>query len=321
MNTYFSTFIPGLGEVVKNQLSKDLHDFSTNLLYDGLIVYRSNSPIQKVKELKYLNNSFLLLKEFKNLPSKEPLKFMAKQILDKNLGSAPLSGKTFRIMFYFANKPVSIQKDLLVKLEEKLASRYKQTIDRSNPNQEFWFLYRKEGLGLFGFRLTKHPDYKKILTKGQLRPELANLLCLVSQPKESDVVLDPFAGSGSIAIERKRFPYTKVISGDIKTTNLEIKRLDVLKMAGVKPESIDKIITDPPWGISVGKELDLPDFYSKMLDKFSLVLKPKGSAVILIGNKVVFEEVLNNANKLNLTKKYDILVSGKKAAIYKLTRA
>lgn len=321
MNTYFSTFIPGLGDVVKEQLSKDSNNLYADLLLDGIIVYRSDSSIQEIKRLRYLNNSFLFLKKF-DLPStKNPLEFMVQQVLKDNLTSIPLSGNTFRIMFYLANEPVSIPKILLGRLEEKIINQYKLKVDRTNPDQEFWFLYRAEGCGLFGLRLTKHPDWKKVLLKGQLRPELASLMSIISEPVPNDIVLDPFAGSGAITSERKLFPHKKVLSGDIKPLNRGIQKIDALNMTAViNSNSIDKIITDPPWGISVGKELNLYDFYKKMLEEFVRILKSNGLAIILIGKKEIFEEVLNNNQKLNLASKYNILVSGKKAAIYKLIR-
>jgi len=92
-------------------------------------------------------------------------------------------------------------------------------------------------------------------------------------------------------------------------------------LIGFKSGSIDKIITDPPWGISVGTDLNLLDFYSKMLTEFRRVVKTNGRLIILMGNKEIFEKVLKSYfSDFKLEEKYDILVSGKKASVYKLIR-
>lgn len=72
MTTYFSTFISGLGEFIAEQLKKDLDAVEINLLLDGLVVYKSSSPVEKIKQLRYLNNSFQLLGNINVIPAEEP---------------------------------------------------------------------------------------------------------------------------------------------------------------------------------------------------------------------------------------------------------
>ena len=293
MNTYFSTFIPGLGAVIKNQLEKQLENFNLELLLDGLIVYSSDSDIEKIKSLKFLNNSFIKLDPQDKIPVK--------------------LGQTFRVVFSKENELVKVNNERLTKIENKIAKLNNLKIDRANPDFEFWFFKRSEGHKFTGVRITKHPDYKTILAKGQLRQKLADILCLLSNPQKFDVVLDPFAGSGAIGVARENYSYTNIISEDLKTG------FDATNMVKISDQSIDKIITDPPWGISMGLNLNLPDFYHKMLSEFYRVLTPNGLAVILMGNKEVFKNALDRFSKFKLEKQYNILVSGKKAAVYKLT--
>lgn len=299
--TYFSTFIPGLGDVVVSQLKKQLLNFKQEFLSDGLVIYSSDSDIAKIKQLRFLNNSFLKLNEDLRFPYK--------------------LGETFRVVFSKENELAKINRERLSRIEDKVARINSLEINRANPDFEVWFLERSEGVKLIGLRLTKHPDYKTILAKGQLRPELANLLCLIADVGSEDVVLDPFAGSGAISDECRNFLHKEIIAGDISLRNERIVKIDATKMSSVLDKTIDKIVTDPPWGVSVGVNLDLPSFYSQMLGEFYRVLKPDGVAVVLIGDKELFEAVLEKYfNKFNLENKYDILVSGKKAAIYKLRK-
>lgn len=287
---YFSTFISGLSEIIKARLEKELLNLNIDLLLDGLVVYSTDDEVSKIKTLRFFNNSFLL-----QSPKK---KFVS------------VSGKTFRVVFSKENELISVNKERLSKIENKIAKLNNLTVDRANPDFEFWFLKRREGQEFTGIRLTRHPDYKTVLAKGQLRPELADILCYLSDPQKTDIILDPFAGSGAIGMARKNYPYDKIFSQDIKIG------FDATNMTDILDKSINKIITDPPWGISVGLDLNLPDLYFKLLSEFHRVLKPDGIAVVLMGNKDTFEKILLDFPTFKLINKYNILVSGKKASIY-----
>lgn len=56
-----------------------------------------------------------------------------------------------------------------------------------------------------------------------------------------------------------------------------------------------------------------------MLNEFSRTLKPEGLLVILTARKETLEKAMNQNKIFNLQAKYDVLVSGKKAAIYKIS--
>jgi tRNA G10 N-methylase Trm11 len=81
-------------------------------------------------------------------------------------------------------------------------------------------------------------------------------------------------------------------------------------------------VTDPPWG-QFSQIDNLQDFYIKMLREFYRVLKIGGIAVVLNGNRELFEELVTAKNigyKFDMVMEYKILVSGKKASIYKLIK-
>lgn len=45
---------------------------------------------------------------------------------------------------------------------------------------------------------------------------------------------------------------------------ITVEKWDALHLENFENESIDKIVTDPPWGLHLGKHLDLQMFYSKI---------------------------------------------------------
>jgi 23S rRNA G2445 N2-methylase RlmL len=340
MTTYYSSFTSGLSEIIKKSLQQKLGDVNINLVLDGLIIYDSDRPIQQIKQVRFFNNTFLLLHLFKGLRP-DSIPYMMNAILrNPDLVHFPRwavkGNKFFRIMASKENQTVSIDKDALSRLESFFSHRLNMRVNRSKPDVEVWFLERSEGYGLVGIRITHTSTSEKDLQRGELKHELTNMLCLISEPRKEDVFLDPFAGSGAIPTERaKYFPYKEIIASDhdLKAVNKMRSRFlkmglkintgvwDTLNLEAIGNSSIDKIVTDPPWGIFTSQSIkDLEKLYTGMLIEFTRVLKPDGIVVVLMGQKEIFEEVLKENGNLEILEKNDILVSGKKAAIYKLKK-
>lgn len=340
MRTFYSTFITGFSEVVRQALSNNLKDVKIDRLSDGLIIYQTKAEIDTIKKLRFFNNSFFLLNHFPKLGS-NPINEMFRQticnkeLIPKIQAIIPKKKTAFRIMASVENQFVAMDKNLLGRLENIISQERNLVLDRSKPEIEFLFLVRREGYGLFGLRLTRHPSYEKILEKGEIYPELAHLLCLISEPRADDIFLDPFCGSGAIFLARaKGFLYKTIYASDIdkehvnkakikikKYPKIVIEQQDALNLNSFGNNSMDKIVTDPPWGLYSGKELNLNDFYEKMLTELWRVLKINGVMVILVAKKELFETMLNKlSDKLSLLIKYDTLVSGQKAGVYKINK-
>jgi len=342
---YFSTFITGLSSVVELQLNESVKDVSVKSLQDGLIIYSTDTPQDQIAKLPFFNNTFLLIKTFKDVDvnTKSINKIMKQTIEDKNVfyhlnKKIPESTNSFRVVISVGNKMVGPDKNILYRLEDKIIEKLNLQVSKSLPDIELWYFIRREGgTAYFGIRITKHTEYRKILEKGELHPELCNILCYISNPSSNDVFLDPFTGSGAIPIQIfSSFEYKKIIIGDIDTlvikklknklenlggNFIDVEVLDALNLDKIKNESIDKIITDPPWGINVGIDIDLNDFYRKMLLEFYRVLSKIGSIVILVGKKDLFEDILSELkSQFSINSRYDILVSGQKAGLYKLDK-
>jgi tRNA (guanine6-N2)-methyltransferase len=337
MNRYFSTFITGFDQVIKKALKDSIRDAQIELLTDGLVIYKTNSYLGKIKDLEFLNNSFILLRKFDHLSSNSARGIVKDLIKDQSLGKIikkHYSGKKlkFRIRATVKNQFVSIDKNLLRNLEEKIVSAVPNLrVDRSLPDIEILISVRSEGFGLVGIQFSKRPNYEKTLAKGELYPELACILCLISEPNKEDVFFDPFAGHGSIPAQRLNFPFKQIRAGEIDRglqrelvkrfgKKVVVDPADALSLSTVADESIDKIVTDPPWGL-YDTNKDIPKFYTLMFKQFARVLKPAGIMVILTAQKELFTDLLKKYSKqLKLEEEYSTLVSGKKAGVYKLKR-
>ncbi len=331
MCTFASTFIPGFTPFIEDQLRKQVKNIQILNTFDGLIVYKTSSDWDTLKNLKFLNNTYLVICETNNV-NRRVIERMREQL--DVLDNLPKSAKSFRIVISKENEMKPIDSHLRVQLESDISFLSDLKVNRNKPDVEFWFLFRAENYGFFGIRITKHPDYKKVLPAGELRPELANLLCLLAEPDNQDVFLDPFAGYGSITYQRAKIAkYRKIIASDInieraaflKTKlrgfkNIVIDKADALNLTSIGDASIDCVVTDPPWGYYENKDTDFNVFFPQVLNEMNRIIKPGGLLVLMTAKKEEFVSALNNTPAFDLKVKYDILVSGKKAAVYKLIK-
>lgn len=340
MNTYFATFITGTSQFVKEQLT-GLKNISIVKMYDGLVIFYSSRPWRELQNIRYFNNLFLLLEEKGSHKSGKSaveglMNIVARRGIKRStiLHDITKGKRGFKIFVAVENETVSVNRSLLQRVERQIQKESRLRLNIKRPDLEFWFMSRREGVMLFGLRFTKVRKETKQRKKGELRAELAHIICLLSEPKPYDVVCDPFAGHGAIVIERAhQFPYKKICASDIdnflvselkkkigKMKNIQVVQADALHL-DLPDGSINKIITDPPWG----EYRELPNFknfYENMLREFNRILGPDGTMVILIGAKEIFESILQDrfAHTFKIKSKYNILVSGKKAAIYQLIR-
>lgn len=333
MTTYFSTFITGLGDVVKEALRHNFPDIKIISLLDGLVIYQTTSKVDGIRKLRFVNNSYILLLQGRGSIEELISQIMNFKSLDKDIKKL-LPGKriSFRIMGIAENHPLAINKSQLILLERKLATS-ELFVNRSNPHIEFALISRSEGINLFGLRLSRPKSSPDTLYKGQIRPELANLLICLSDPKSEDTFIDPFSGYGSIPIERAAsFPYRTILAGETNSDLVRVlkekariigkyfrvEEMDATNMKSISGESIDKIVTDPPWGKY--SQIEVATLYPQMLTEFARVLKSGGLVVLLVADREFVDKYLLDRSVFRQEASYNILVSGNKAAIYKFRK-
>ena len=239
-----------------------------------------------------------------------------------------LGSKTFRIVTSCENQLVAVDHNVRGAFENFIARRTGLAVERRGGGEEFWVLYRSEGWCFFMRRLSRHPAHEKVLARGELQPELAWLLNFIASPKPDDVCLDPFCGHGSIPFQGiKHFLMKKFyafdsdaeVLEDAKKKFLDCKKVDVADLLKEIPEkSVDCIVTDPPWGIYKEVAGGVEGFYAGFVEKFSKVLKPGGRMVVLTAQREAFENALASCGGWRVGEVWPVLVSGKKAAVYKV---
>ena len=342
LKSYYSTFIPGLLEPVEEALRSALPDSRIVLSLDGLIAYESNERIEVIQKLPFVTNSFAIIKRFagqaaQNIPT-IATGILKDRVLSFHMPVAVKPRNTFRVITSVANQLVPLDNGIMRMLESWITDKTGLQPNRSKPDFEFWLAQRSEGYGFFSLRVSHHKAYDKALQKGELRPELANILCRLSDPTQNELFLDPFCGSGAIPIQRaKFFAQGLVIASDkdernIKSLKERVKNLslqkrvvvrcdDALHLSRYEDRSIHKIVTDPPWGHFVGTNMPIDEFYRAMLSEFARLLRPEGRIVILTAETTAMDVVIERCKHLTVSRKLNILVSGKKASVYVLARS
>jgi len=120
--------------------------------------------------------------------------------------------------------------------------------------------------------------YKQEAGAGTLHPPMAAALARLAHPAPASTVADPFCGDGTIAIETAlSYPATRVLASDIDEVrlghaegnaaragvSLTLRQADAARLPW-PDQSIDAVITNPPWNIAV----DARGLLRRSLDRF-----------------------------------------------------
>ena len=339
--TYASSYISGMGLVVEKALKEQIPDVCIIQNMDGFIIYKTSKK-ENVLSLKFFNNTFLLISKI-NVNNGQTFQQSVNNILNKlkidaNIIKSSINinkQKTFKIIAIDKNQPTNIDYNKIKPLEKYIENNVGIKTSFNKHDLDFVFMKRDDNIIMFLLKLTYNRITEKSLNHGELRPELAYLLSYTSNIKSSDIIMDPFCGYGSIPKQIvKNFKYNMLFASDINETlikklkveyknnnkNLFIKKRDALDLSYFQDSFIDKIITDPPWNIFNKSEKDYSIFYSHMLNEFYRILKNHGTCTLIMGNPKDFESALKTTNFI-LDKKFNILVNGKKANVYKLIKS
>ena len=330
MAEFISSFITGFQHVVEKNLPQILAGVKILHVFDGLIHYQYAGDSHNLDKIIYFNNTFFVLKTMKgkglNFPSLVGAVSSEKKYYLINKG-------TFRVRFQNENQFVKVDKNISKKAEETVLHNSKLHLDRLSPTTEIWYSIRREGFAFCGQLISKREFTEKNLNKGELRPEIAYLICCYADLNQDDVVAEPFCGYGSIPVQLiKKFSFQKLFASDIDkekiSINMQKKQLtdnpqielsvnDAFVLPQIIDRSVDVVITDPPWGYFEQID-DIGEFYKKMFTSFKRILKENGRMIILSARKDEIEKAALEMN-VQILSSLHTLVNGKKASLYKMT--
>lgn len=114
------------------------------------------------------------------------------------------------------------------------------------------------------------------------------------------LVLDPFCGAGTLLVEAAhRFPSARLLGGDWNLPAVEgarknlaavgaearmaVEQADALQLGErLSPASVDLVLSNPPFGLRIGKSIRFVGFFRKLLRGVARVLRPEGRIVLLV---------------------------------------
>jgi 23S rRNA G2445 N2-methylase RlmL len=343
---YVAQCTAGLQDLLASQLKTDrtpgLKIITTE---DGLVFFETSARPVDLIPIAYLSNIFGVIAhcDLPGLGIEDTVRWLSRNP-EQSRGAKRLvtpNERSFRVSVSDEGRLVPGGKHL-GSLMDALAKATGLTHSSHHADTEFWIMRRRSGLCFLCKRLKRRAKTEKDLQRGELRPELAQLLCLLSEPTKVDIFLDPFAGSGAIPFARATHPYNMLYALDadeekVKRLRQEIKlgrnirpRKDSPMIVGVANATnlqrfdegfITKIVTDPPWGLYDSDIGNVGRFYRDLTAELIRITRTGAIIVMLIGDKAVADQLNSDfEGSLKLSARYEILVNGKKASVMKWRR-
>jgi len=176
----------------------------------------------------------------------------------------------------------------------------------------------------------RHREYKAAHRPASLRASSAAALAWASEPRDDDVVLDPFCGAGTILIERAHLgKYAMLLGSDRDQAALAAARTNVgarykpIQLenwdAGTIPladASVSKIVTNLPWGIRYGSHGENRKLYPEWFREFARVLKSGGTMVLLTAEWRLMRELERSRKIAPPSKITRVSILGTPASVY-----
>ena len=330
MPEYISSFISGFEPFIAETLHALLPGVNDIRVSGGLVSYNYSGVYGNIHAAGIFNNTFIVLARFFDIGFSTMIQAIVKKT-NVSYKRYIKPGCKFRVRFQQNGRFVHVPESDLAISEGIVTYKTGLAVDRARPDVEFWYIIRADGSGIYAMLTVEYASMGRRLQPGELRPELARLICLFSGMKKGDVVLDPFAGYGSIVeqaaalngnarvfacdIDQRMVEYTIRRSRHLGA-RADIQRADARSLGFICDGSIDHIITDPPWAEYDKAIGDVEALYRASFTECARVLKSSG-ALTLVTSKKAEAESAARATGFMLDKKLDILVNGKKAGVYR----
>ncbi len=151
-------------------------------------------------------------------------------------------------------------------------------------------------------------EWRKGFVPAGINPSLAYILCMIAKLEKEDILLDPFCGSSVIPITAlKYFDIKRVLCSDIsskaiyaskenfRSAEIEESRYKLFKSdikdIVLSKRNVDKIISNLPFGIRVGKHNRNIEIYQSLELLANKLLRKRGMLVLLTQEKKLIREV------------------------------
>lgn len=328
---YYSNIPKGFQELIKKILIEEIRDVTVLSYNEEYIVFESTTEPEKIKDLVFLEQTFILLKfDKKNSDLKSLTNWFSTSTkeIDQILNSVNLKKRSFRLVgtsYRLSNREIQ---NLINKVRTNLK------INNTNPDHDIRFVEKKDH-SFIGIRITSSRESRDQFQFGSLRKEIAYMMLYLSEMDKNDIFIDPFAGGGLIPILRSKIhPYKRITASDIDISkmrikiqedhslrnNIELLESDIHKISERGRQKYNKVVTDPPWG-EIEKIRDIKGFYKSILDDIYAITDENAKVILLTPHLDIISKYLERRCKsIELLDTFFGFVSGKEVNIVKLIR-
>jgi len=194
----------------------------------------------------------------------------------------------------------------------KLVEKYGRPVKLVDPHCNF----RVDFVGssvFMGYQLTKEPLGKRLRGpfnhRAAIKPTLAYMMLQCADIRKGNLILDATCGGGTILLEAAELygEQVKLMGNEIGKKYFEglKENVKLLSQQPIElfnadardlPETLgnrrpDRIISNLPYGMASGKQLNIKGFYDRFLVAADKVLAPDGRMVLLTGRPGALREV------------------------------
>jgi tRNA (guanine6-N2)-methyltransferase len=339
---------PGLESIAGEEITRDL-GAEVKKIDRGVVVFQTPSIDPDLLRLRTVEDVFLLawgsdsltyratdLKQIRQWTAKQP---DWKQLLRLHhaVHPKPKGKPSYRLVTQMQGKHCYHRSEARKSLAQGLAGVFPESWRPAEENAsiEVWLTIHQK-TAVCGVRLSdrtmRHRLYKVEHMPASLRPTIAAAMVRLAGASPGEWVLDPMCGTGTILAEQielskqRRAGRIETWGGDLDMNSLRAA-ITNLKKVGPTPlarwnavrmpiqrESIDRIISNPPFGKQLSTPEEIIPLYGRMIKEADRVLRSEGKAVYLVMEMDALREAIRRVHWQPL-KQLKVEVLGQSATI------
>lgn len=316
----------GLGELVAVSLGADVDG---QVLYadDSALMVTTKASASRMGRLSYVKNSFVVIGSVPRRREIGPaVDAVARQIPEWSLRR---TGRPYRLMFSEDGQLAGVPATSRSRLEAAVSRTTGGRFTPRGGEDEYWMISRRDlGEVLFCARIPR--AQRGETPKGGLASDLAELIVNALPSRSTDVVLDPFAGTGALIMARTQKPFREAICSDLGyrdgsaqplpglrgVTGVRMLIDDARTLSSIADDAVDVVVTDPPWGEFDPTNPSQETLIPLALGSICRVLRPKGHVAMLVSRRLTEQvDALWRQNGFQRRQSYNLLVNGHPATV------
>jgi len=317
---FLLTTNPGIEDIVEKEIKERFKAKVSRFmnLQGKVLVETSEKNLQKIFKLHSIYHIIKFIDHFEISTSKKGLNEIYKKMKKIEIEEMK-KAKSFRVTSQRIGKHAFTSVQIQKFAGQALVDKYNKKVDLKN----FELNVICDVIGnkcVVGLQLTKdslHKRFKRVFNHpAAIKAPLAFAMLKLANIKENEILLDPFCGGATIPIEAALVydKKIKIFASDVNEKFLEgakqnakAAKVDFIdfKLANARRleefyDSVDKIITNPPYGVRMSKNKNLRGLYFDFLNSAEKVLNDKGRIVLITLRAGSFRVIVFRTKKFKI---------------------